>query len=94
MPLLLGHPQSVAHGIDGLQQSCKNVIWFGQDPSWENNYQANLRIVRPGTKADQVNIYRIMADCGIERSILNTVTGKREAENKFLEVLRNNLQTE
>ena len=94
IPLLLGHPQSVAHGVDGLQQACKNVIWFGNDPSWENYYQANLRIVRPGTKADQVNIYHLLMDCSVEKAILAKVTGKRDAEANFLSSLREFLVSE
>lgn len=94
IPLLLGHPQSVAHGVDGLQQACKNVIWFGNDPSWENYYQANLRIVRPGTKADQVNIYHLLMDCSVEKAILAKVTGKRDAEANFLSSLREFLTSE
>jgi hypothetical protein len=94
IPLLLGHPQSVAHGIDGLQQNCSNVIWFGNDPSWENTYQANLRIVRHGSKAEQVNIYHIMLDCGIEKAILNKVNGKREGEAHFIRELKKCLTEE
>lgn len=88
MPLLLGHPQSVAHGVDGLQQSCNNVIWFAGDPSWENTYQANRRVARTGSKAEQVFVYRIMMDCSIERILLEIIGGKMSAEEKFLAILR------
>jgi hypothetical protein len=88
IPLLLGHPQSVAHGIDGLQNACNNLIWFGQDASYENNYQSHLRIIRHGSKAEQVFIYRIMMDCGIERAILAAVSGKQQSEEEFLTTLR------
>lgn len=88
MPLLLGHPQSVAHGVDGLQSSCSTVIWFGSDPSWENTYQANQRIVRHGTKADQVNIYHILVDCGVERAVLQKALDKELSERGFLGLLR------
>jgi hypothetical protein len=88
IPLLLGQPQSVAHGVDGLQHSCNNVIWFGLDPSWENTYQANRRIARSGTKADQVFIYRIMMECPLEHALLEIVSGKQQSEENFLAILR------
>lgn len=88
MPLLLGHPQSVAHGIDGLQNNCHNLIWFGQDSSWENTYQTHARIVRHGSKADQVFIYRIMMDCGIERAMMASVSDLQLSEEQFLAMLR------
>lgn len=91
LPLLLGHPQSVAHGIDGLQNNCSNVIWFGSDPSWENTYQANLRIARPGSTAEQVNIYHILTDCGVERSVVQKASDKELSEVRFLQLLRENL---
>lgn len=94
IPIMLGHPQSVALGIDGLQNNCSNVIWFGGDPSWERTYQSHLRIARHGSKADCVTIYRIMLDCGVERSILQASRSKQMAESEFLSLLRNNLSTE
>ena len=94
LPLLLGHPQSAAHGIDGLQQSCNNIIWFANDPSWENTYQANLRIARSGQKGEQVYIYHPMMDCSIERAVLKYVTGKQQGEEKFLNLLREELKGE
>jgi hypothetical protein len=89
MPLLLGQPQSVALGVDGLQANCNNVIWFANDPSWENTFQANRRVARQGTKADQVFIYRIMLDCPFEHALLAIVDGKETSEDQFLTILRN-----
>lgn len=91
IPLLLGHPQSVAHGVDGLQANCNKVCWFGMDWSWENYYQANRRVARSGSKADQVFIYRIMMDCPTERAVLESVEGKRTSEEEFLKILRAHL---
>jgi hypothetical protein len=91
MPLLLGHPSSVALGVDGLQNNCRNVIWFGNSPSWEQTYQANLRIARHGSKAESVTIYRIMLDCSIERTILESCSNKELSEAAFLDLLRASL---
>jgi hypothetical protein len=88
MPLLAGHPSSVAHGVDGLQNNCRNVIWFGMDWSWENYYQANKRIARDGTKAEYVMVYRILVDCATEHAVLDSVEGKRSSEAQFLAYLR------
>ncbi len=88
MPLLLGQPQSVAHGVDGLQNNCNNVIWFANDPSWENTFQANRRVARQGTKAEQVFIYRIMLECPFEHALLAIVDGKEDSEENFLATLR------
>lgn len=91
MPLLLGHPQSVALGVDGLQNECNKICWFGLDWSWENTYQLHKRIARHGTKADSVTVYRIMVDCGVERAMLKAVHDKQVSEANFLDLLRQNL---
>ena len=88
MPLLAGHPASVAHGVDGLQDNCRVVIWFGMDWSWENYYQANKRIARDGTKAESVMVYRILVDCPTEHAVLDSVESKRGSEAQFLAYLR------
>jgi len=85
---LLGHPASVAHGVDGLQNNCHNVLWFGQTWSWEEFYQANLRVVRSGSKAEQVFIYQLMMDCGVERAMLASVQDKQGSELTFCSLLR------
>lgn len=94
IPVLCAHPQSAAHGIDGLQNNCSNVCWFGMDWSWENYYQANLRIVRSGSKAEQVFIYRLVMDCPTERAVLNSVEGKKTREAEFLLELKKCLQVD
>lgn len=88
MPLLAGHPSSVAHGVDGLQDNCRNICWFGMDWSWENYYQANKRIARDGTRADCVMVYRILVDCPTEHAMLEAVETKRSSEAQFLAFLR------
>lgn len=87
-PLMLGHPASVALGIDGLQNNCCNVIWFGNTSSYEQNYQAILRIARHGSKADHVTVYRIMLDCSVERAILESCREKELSDKEFVKVIR------
>lgn len=94
LPLLLGQPQSVALGVDGLQNNCGNVIWFANTPSWEQEFQANLRVVRPGTKADSVTIYRIMLDCAVERALRAMVQDKKQSEEEMLAVIRQHMWSE
>ena len=91
LPILLGQPQSVAHGVDGLQQSCSTIIWYAGDPSWEDTYQANCRVIRQGSTAESVTIYRIMMDCSVERAMLEIVSGHQKSEEEFCSILRSHL---
>lgn len=88
VPLLGGQPQSVAHGVDGLQDNCRNIIWFGINFSWEDYYQAVRRVARQGSKFESVMIYRILLNCPIEKAMLKSVESKRRDEESFLKYLR------
>jgi hypothetical protein len=94
LPLLMAHPDSAAYGIDGLQQNCNRICWFGMDWSWRKVYQANKRIVRHGTKAEEVYVYRILTDCAIERAILDTVQAKKKGAATFTATLKEYLLNE
>lgn len=59
IPLLIAHPASCGHGIDGLQDAGHIVVWFGLDWSLELYQQANARINRQGQKKN-VSIIRIL----------------------------------
>lgn len=46
--LLLGHPASMGHGVDGLQARGNNICWYGLNWSLELYMQAVARIHRQG----------------------------------------------
>ena len=88
LPVLLGHPNSLAHGVDGLQNSCRNLCWFAHPDSWELYYQGNLRIIRSGSTAEHVYIHHIQTDLGIEAALQSLVQDKHDTEAEFLARVR------
>lgn len=42
--LWLGHPGSMGHGVDGLQEHCNTVVFFAQDPNLEYHDQLLERV--------------------------------------------------
>lgn len=40
----LGHPASMGHGVDGLQEHCNTVVFFAQDPNLELHEQILERV--------------------------------------------------
>lgn len=46
--LMIGHPASMGHGIDGLQKNGHIVVWFGLNWSLDLYEQMNARIRRQG----------------------------------------------
>ncbi len=57
--LLLGHPASMGHGIDGLQDSCTHMVWYGLNWSLELYQQFTKRVHRQGQKRPVVS-HRIL----------------------------------
>lgn len=57
--LLLGHGNSMGHGVDGLQNATNNIVWFGLPWSLEIYLQFNARVHRQG-QTKPVVCHRIM----------------------------------
>lgn len=65
--LMIGHPASMGHGIDGLQHNGRNIVWFGLTWSLEQYEQANARLRRQGQGAS-VMCHRILASNTIDQA--------------------------
>lgn len=52
--LMIGHPASMGHGIDGLQKNGRHLVWFGLNWSLDLYEQFNARIRRQGQGASVV----------------------------------------
>lgn len=57
--LMIGHPASMGHGIDGLQDRGNTLVWFGLSWSLDLYEQMNARIRRQG-QGRPVMCHRIM----------------------------------
>jgi SNF2 family DNA or RNA helicase len=77
--LLLGHPASMGHGIDGLQESGSIVVWFGLNWSLELYDQMNGRINRQGQK-QPVSIIRILCNDTIDLAVADSIERKTDSQ--------------
>ena len=57
--LMIGHPASMGHGIDGLQKAGRTLVWYGLNWSLDLYDQFNARVRRQGQGASVV-CHRIM----------------------------------
>jgi SNF2 family DNA or RNA helicase len=57
--LMIGHPASMGHGIDGLQKTGRTLVWFGLNWSLDLYDQFNARLRRQGQGAPVI-CHRIM----------------------------------
>jgi hypothetical protein len=77
------HPASAGHGIDGLQDHFRAIVWFAVPASYELYDQTNKRLVRSGQK-DTVRIFRILAANGIaDRDLAKRLVDKEIGQEAF-----------
>lgn len=73
--LLIGHPKSMGHGIDGLQESGSIIVWFGVNWSLELYEQMNGRLNRNGQRSP-VSIIRILCRDTVDLAIADAIERK------------------
>ena len=81
--LLLGHPQSMGYGLDGLQDSGNIVAFFSVDYNREDYDQVIARLARQGQKKT-VMVHRILARDTIDEAIVLALEEKAETQEDFL----------
>lgn len=86
IPVLLGHPASMGHGLN-LQQSCHHIIWFSVP--WDLDFydQALGRIYRQGQESETVFVYHIVAKGTKDEDILPVIDVKDREQQKLLRAL-------
>lgn len=60
IPVLLGHPSSMAHGLN-LQESGNDIAFYSLTPNLELYLQFCARIYRQGVKGNKVRIHHLVA---------------------------------
>ena len=73
--LLIGHPASMGHGIDGLQEKGSIAVWFGPNYSLELYDQFNARLHRQGQK-HMVSVLRLVAEDTLDFAVLDALANK------------------
>jgi SNF2 family DNA or RNA helicase len=90
--LWVGHPASIGHGVDGLQEHCNTVCFFGQ---WWDLEQWQQLIERVGPvrqyqsgKDRAVTIHYIVARDTVDEAVMARRTSKRAVQDLLLEHMK------
>jgi SNF2 family DNA or RNA helicase len=87
LPVVMGQPQSVSLGIDGLQDSCHNIAMFGVPWSFLNYEQVIDRVRRVGNKSGSVTLHRILARDTVDERVIEVLDGRERGQEQFLTLL-------
>lgn len=84
---IVGHPASMGHGVDGLQQRCNDVVFFSLTDNYENYEQFYKRIWRQGIDA-QVRVHLICCKETVDDLIYHRLQDKENAQTTLLDALQ------
>lgn len=78
--LLIGHPASMGHGVDGLQDSGSILVWYGLNWSLELYEQMCGRINRQG-QTKPVSIIRILCNDTVDLAVADALERKDDSQD-------------
>lgn len=87
LPVLLGHPQAMAHGLN-LQEMGHHVCWHSLTWDYELYDQFIRRVLRQGNKAKKVFVHHIIARGTVDEVVLAAVKSKRRGQNALFDALK------
>lgn len=86
IPMLVGHPKSMAHGLN-MQDGSNHIIWLTLTYSKENYEQAIGRLHRRGQR-QVVNNWRLMCPGTVDEAVAEALRNKARVENMLLDALQ------
>lgn len=87
LSLMIGHPASMGHGVDGLQRRGHIVVWFGITWSLDLYKQMNARLRRQG-QGVPVICHRIMMRDTLDQAQALALAGKDETEQSLRNAIK------
>jgi SNF2 family DNA or RNA helicase len=90
LPVLLGHPQSIGHGLD-LQESAHHVCWHSLTWDLDLYEQFIRRVLRQGNAAEKVFVHHIVANDTIDDVMLKALATKRVGQAVLFDALKDRL---
>lgn len=85
IPMLVGHPRSMSHGLN-LQAGSQTMVWMSLTYSREEYEQAIARLHRRGQK-DVVTVHRLMCPDTVDDVVAEVLEEKRNTEQRLITAL-------
>jgi SNF2 family DNA or RNA helicase len=92
IPLLFVHPKSAGHGIDGFQNPCNELVFFGHDWNLEEYQQIIERIGPVRQRQSGLNrpvfLYHIVARDTLDEDVMARRLSKKSVQDLLLDAMR------
>lgn len=87
LPVLLGHPQSIGHGLN-LQEAGHHVVWHTMTWDFELYDQFIRRVLRQGNKSKRVFVHHLLMKDTIDEIMLYALKSKNKGQKALFEGLK------
>lgn len=88
LPTLMGHPNSISLGLDGLQDHCSHICWYSIPWNLLHYQQTIDRVARQGSTASRVINHRLIMSNTVDERVLEVLGVKGKRQSDFLELLK------
>lgn len=88
LPVLVGHPQSIGHGVNLQGSDAHNICWYGLTWDLELWEQFIARLRRQGNNAKRIIVHRIIARDTIDHRIVRMLDKKGKVQDALLDALK------
>lgn len=87
VPYIIVNEQSMSHGVDGLQEAGRAVIWHSLTYNFENYDQLISRLQRSGQR-ERVLVAHIISNTAIDKALMATVRRKDKVQGNLFAALK------
>lgn len=92
IPILFLHPQSAAHGIDGMQEACRNICFYSMTWNLEEYEQAIERVgatrqMQSG-QYREVYVHMLIAEKTIEEEMVQRIETKASVQQSIRDAMK------
>jgi len=88
MPVLVGHPQSMGHGLNMQYGVCAHVCFYTTPWDFDLYSQFIARVWRQGNKASSVIVSRLLARKTIDEVVARTIGAKFKTQDELFQALK------
>jgi len=88
LPVVMGQPQSISLGTDGLQDSCNHIAMLGVTWNFLDYEQVIDRVRRQGNKKDTVTVHRILCEDTVDERVISVIGKRDKSQADFMSALK------
>lgn len=88
LPVLLGHPQSMGHGLNLQGSGCCHVCWYSLTWDYELYDQFIRRVRRQGATVDRVFVHHLVMRDTVDENIVWALRRKERTQRALLDALK------